>query len=111
MHTTESDPITEHGSSANSLNHVPELHSPHVCIVGAGISGLRCAESLIRHGMKVTIIEARDRIGGRVGSYIDFKLQILLCSYQVRSIKVTDSATPPTCKSILTDYSIMLTVY
>jgi monoamine oxidase len=77
MHITEPDPIIEHGSSTNSLNHVPELqngHSPHVCIVGAGISGLRCAENLIRHGMKVTIIEARDRIGGRVGSYIDFKL-------------------------------------
>jgi monoamine oxidase len=70
MHTMESDPTIEHGASANSLNHVPDLqkgHSPHVCIVGAGISGLRCAEHLIRHGMRVTIMEARDRTGGRVG--------------------------------------------
>ncbi len=41
---------------------------PHVCIVGAGIAGLRCAEVLIQHGIRVTILEARDRIGGRVSS-------------------------------------------
>lgn len=30
------------------------------------MTGLRCAEVLIKNGMKVTIIEGRDRIGGRV---------------------------------------------
>jgi monoamine oxidase len=40
--------------------------TPHICIVGAGISGLRCAHKLLAHGFRVTIIEARDRIGGRV---------------------------------------------
>lgn len=39
---------------------------PHVCVVGAGISGLRCAALLIDAGFRVTILEARDRIGGRV---------------------------------------------
>ncbi|KAK3071943.1 hypothetical protein LTS18_014745, partial [Coniosporium uncinatum] len=38
---------------------------PHVCIVGAGVAGLRCAEVLVDHGVKVTIYEARDRVGGR----------------------------------------------
>ena len=38
----------------------------HVGIVGAGISGLRCADKLLSQGFEVTIIEARDRIGGRV---------------------------------------------
>ncbi|KAJ7932653.1 hypothetical protein B0H13DRAFT_2262996 [Mycena leptocephala] len=38
----------------------------HVCIVGAGISGLRCADVLLSKGFQVTILEARDRIGGRI---------------------------------------------
>ena len=39
----------------------------NVIIVGAGISGLRAASVLQRHGIRVTIIEGRpDRIGGRI---------------------------------------------
>lgn len=45
--------------------------SVHVGIVGAGISGLRCADILLEQGFQVTIFEARDRIGGRVGLYTD----------------------------------------
>ncbi|KAI1802017.1 FAD/NAD(P)-binding domain-containing protein [Daldinia bambusicola] len=39
---------------------------PHIGIVGAGASGLRCADILFSYGFKVTILEARDRIGGRI---------------------------------------------
>ncbi len=42
---------------------------PHICVVGAGMSGLRCAGVLTQNGMKVTILEARDRIGGRVSGH------------------------------------------
>ena len=38
----------------------------HIGIIGAGLSGLRCADILIQNGARVTILEARDRIGGRV---------------------------------------------
>lgn len=38
----------------------------HVGIVGAGFAGLRCADVLLQHGHKVTIFEARNRVGGRV---------------------------------------------
>jgi NADPH-dependent 2,4-dienoyl-CoA reductase/sulfur reductase-like enzyme len=38
-----------------------------VGIVGAGFAGLRCADVLLRRGVKVTIFEARNRVGGRVG--------------------------------------------
>lgn len=44
--------------------------APHVCVIGAGISGLRTADVLLQNGFHVTILEARDRIGGRVGCYI-----------------------------------------
>ena len=37
-----------------------------VCIIGAGVSGLRCATVLLENGFDVTILEARNRIGGRV---------------------------------------------
>lgn len=40
--------------------------SPHIGIVGAGLAGLRCADILSQHGCNVTILEARNRIGGRV---------------------------------------------
>ena len=39
---------------------------PRVCIVGAGIAGLRCADILIQAGIVPTVFEARDRVGGRV---------------------------------------------
>lgn len=39
---------------------------PHICIVGAGVAGMRCADMLLQRGAKVTILEARDRVGGRV---------------------------------------------
>ncbi|KXJ91121.1 hypothetical protein Micbo1qcDRAFT_188991 [Microdochium bolleyi] len=39
---------------------------PHVGIIGAGLAGLRCADVLIQHGFEVTILEGRNRLGGRV---------------------------------------------
>jgi hypothetical protein len=40
--------------------------TPHIAVIGAGVAGLRCADVLIRAGVKVSIYEARDRVGGRV---------------------------------------------
>ena len=37
-----------------------------ICIVGAGISGLRAATILATSGFDITILEARNRIGGRI---------------------------------------------
>src|ERR1700745_66934 len=38
----------------------------HFLIVGAGAAGLMTARELARSGKKVTILEARDRCGGRI---------------------------------------------
>ena len=37
-----------------------------VVVVGAGISGLRAATVLQKHGVEVIVLEGRDRIGGRI---------------------------------------------
>jgi hypothetical protein len=39
---------------------------PHVGIIGAGVAGLRCADILLNNGFSVTILEGRDRLGGRL---------------------------------------------
>ena len=40
-----------------------------VIIIGAGISGLAAADHLIENGFDVLVLEARNRIGGRIWSY------------------------------------------
>ncbi len=39
---------------------------PEVIIVGAGAAGLMCAYTLAKSGKRVLILEARDRVGGRI---------------------------------------------
>lgn len=39
-----------------------------VIVVGAGFAGLACADRLVSLGYDVTVLEARDRVGGRVWS-------------------------------------------
>jgi monoamine oxidase len=40
--------------------------NPDVIILGAGVAGLSAAAELSRAGLAITIIEARDRVGGRI---------------------------------------------
>ena len=41
----------------------------NIGIVGSGIAGLYLALYLQRHGHRVTVFEAEDRIGGRIFTY------------------------------------------
>ena len=45
--------------------------APKVLIVGAGIAGLTAASRLSRAGLDIAIIEARDRVGGRIWTLRD----------------------------------------
>lgn len=41
-----------------------------VIVLGAGISGLAAAAELVKRGNKVLVLEARERIGGRIDSRV-----------------------------------------
>jgi monoamine oxidase len=41
-------------------------HLDHIVVIGAGAAGLMAARELARAGKRVTILEARDRCGGRI---------------------------------------------
>jgi monoamine oxidase len=45
------------------------LRGVRAIVVGAGLAGLAAARALTRRGASVRVIEARDRIGGRVHTY------------------------------------------
>ena len=42
-----------------------------VLIIGAGVAGLAAAQTLTKAGRRVRVLEARDRLGGRVLSLAD----------------------------------------
>lgn len=58
-----------------------------VVIIGAGLSGLACAKELHSHGIEFVLLEAADRVGGRVrtdevdGFLLDRGFQVLLTAY------------------------------
>jgi hypothetical protein len=48
---------------------VADVNAPEVVVIGAGLAGLRAATDLVAAGASVTVVEARDRVGGRVWSH------------------------------------------
>jgi monoamine oxidase len=53
-------------AAACASEHPPPPHAKPVLIVGAGMAGLSAARSLADAGWPVRVVEACDRIGGRV---------------------------------------------
>lgn len=63
------------------------IHKRDAVIVGAGVAGLRCALELQERGLKPLVLEASDRVGGRIrtdlvdGFKLDRGFQVLLTAY------------------------------
>ena len=47
----------------------PQKIEADVCVVGGGYAGLTAARRLARAGKSVAVLEARDRVGGRIWTY------------------------------------------
>jgi monoamine oxidase len=45
---------------------MPERIDADVCVVGAGYAGLTAARRLSQNAKSVVVLEARDRVGGRI---------------------------------------------
>jgi monoamine oxidase len=51
---------------AHEVEPGPPSHDVDALIIGAGMAGLSAAHDLIARGRSVTVLEARDRLGGRI---------------------------------------------
>jgi monoamine oxidase len=78
-----------------------------ILIIGAGVSGLAAARELSRYKMKVTVLEARDRIGGRIHTDRSWKAPIDLGAswiHGVRKNPISQLVRKFKLKTIATDY-------
>src|SRR6187551_1719241 len=56
---------------SNRIGYAAPAKQKYIVVVGAGFAGLACAHELKAAGYRVTLIEARGRVGGRVLSFKD----------------------------------------
>jgi monoamine oxidase len=67
--------------------------SGDVIVIGAGVAGLTAARELTRRGLSVTVVEARDRTGGRVHTLRDFSGHPVECGAEF--VHTVDAETWP----------------
>lgn len=85
-HAAVPDAPIHHGPVPGTTAPSAEATAP-VIVVGAGVSGLSCARRLRDEGVAVVVVEAADRVGGRVATHrvdgflVDRGFQVLNPAY------------------------------
>ncbi|MFL4901800.1 FAD-dependent oxidoreductase [Streptomyces sp. MMS24-I2-30] len=62
-------PATAHGALESGLRTAQEIldsGAASVVVIGSGFAGTACTRKLAANGVDVTVLEARDRVGGRI---------------------------------------------
>lgn len=70
----------------------PKPKGKKVIIIGAGVSGLAAAQQLKRFGFEVVVLEARNRVGGRVVTFRKQHFVADLGNYRKRKIYISTQA-------------------
>jgi polyamine oxidase len=81
--TSVDHPATVHGALLSGRRAAREVSGvaragATVAVVGAGIAGLAAADHLQVQGFRVVVLEARDRLGGRISTSHDFGVPVEL---------------------------------
>ncbi len=108
-------------TSASSSSSVPALASTgpntstgrtaDVLVIGAGIAGLRAAEVLVANGRRVIVLEARDRLGGRIYTDRSWGVPVELGASWIHGVENNPIAALAAAKGITTqatDYESLM---
>jgi monoamine oxidase len=99
--TPNSTPNSALNSAPNSAPTSSERKAD-VLVIGAGIAGLRAAEVLAAKGRRVIVLEARDRLGGRIHTDRSWGVPVELGASWIHGTKNNPIATLAAAKGIET---------
>ena len=91
---------------------ISEVEPNRVIVIGAGIAGAAAARTLMNAGIDVQVLEASDRIGGRIHTSTQWGAPVELGAAWVHSRKgnpITSLAAPAGLTLVLTDYENEIT--